>query len=73
MNPSPNLTDLEKKHVMNSFDSSYQDQCIEANTKRIRTHVLMRWKEDKYNAHPSTWALSPAETVALEIYLIELK
>ena len=58
---------------MNYFDSSSQDQCIETNTKRILTHVLMRWKEDKYNVHPSTCALSPAETVALEIYSVELK
>ena len=42
VNPSPKLTHLEKKHVMNYFDSSSQDQCIETNTKRILTHVLMR-------------------------------
>ena len=58
---------------MNSFDSSSQDQCIETNTKRIMTHVLIRWKEDKYNAHPSTCALTAAETVSLKIYSIELK
>ena len=51
MNPSPKLIDLEKKHVMNSFDSSSQDQCIETNMKGILTHVLMRCKEDKSNAH----------------------
>ena len=73
VNPSPKLTDLEKKHVMNSFDSSSQDKCIETNTKRILTHVLMRWKEDKSNAHPSTCTLTAAETVALKIYSIELK
>ena len=58
---------------MDSFYSSSQDQCIEAITKRIINHVSMRWKEDKSNAHPSTCALSPAETVALKIYSIELK
>ena len=68
MNPSPKLIDLEKKYVMNYFDSSSQDQCIETNTKRIMTHVLMSWKEDKYNTHPSTCALTTAETVALKIY-----
>ena len=73
MSPSPNLTDLEKKHVMNYFDSSSQYQCIETNTKRILTHVLMRWKEDKSNAHPSTCELAAAETVTLKIYSIELK
>ena len=26
--PSPKLTDKEKKYVRNSFDASYQDQCI---------------------------------------------
>ena len=31
------------KSVMNSFHSSSQDQCIETNTKRILTHVLMCW------------------------------
>ena len=71
--PSPKLTDQEKKRVRNYFDASSQDQCIETNTKRILTHVLMRWKEDKSNAHPSTCALNPAETVALKIYSIELK
>ena len=73
MNPSPKLTDQEKKSVMNYFDSSSQYQCIETNTKRILTHVLMRWKEDKSSAHPSTCALTSAETVALKIYSIELK
>ena len=73
MKPSPNLTDQEKKHIRNSFDASSQDQCIETNTKRILTRVLMRCKEDKSNAHPSTCALTPAETVALNIYSIGLK
>ena len=73
VNPYSKLTDLEKKHVMNSFDSSSQDQCIETNTKRIMTHVLIRWKEDKYNAHPSTCALTAAENVSLKIYSIEIK
>ena len=73
VNPYSKLTDLEKKHVMNSFDSSSQDQCIDTNTKIILTHVLMHWKEYKYNAHPSTCALNTAETVALKIYSIELK
>ena len=44
VNPYTKLTDLEKKHVMNSFDSSSQYQCIETKTKRNVIHVLMRWK-----------------------------
>ena len=43
VNPSPKLTDQGKKSVMNSFDSSYLDHCIETNTKRILNHVLKRW------------------------------
>ena len=73
MKPSPKLTDQEKKHVRNYFDASSQDQCIENNTKIILTHVLRRWDENKSNAHTSTSALTPAETVALKIYSIELK
>ena len=73
MNPSPKLTDQEKKTVMNSFDSSSQDQCIETTTKRILAHVLIRWNEEKSNAHPSAYALNSAETVALKIYSIDLK
>ena len=73
MNPYPKLTDQEKKSVMNSFDSSSQDQCIETNTKIILTHVLMCWNEDKSNTHPSTCALTTAENVALKIYSTELK
>ena len=73
VNPYPKLTDLEKKSVMNSFDCSSQDQCIETNTKIILTHSLMRWKEYKSNAHPSTCALTATETVALNMYSIELK
>ena len=73
MNPSPKLTDLEKKHVINSFDSSSQDQFIETNTKIILAHFLMCWKEDKYNAHPSTCALTAAENLSLKIYSIEIK
>ena len=73
MNPYPKLTDQEKKSVMNSFDSSSQYQCIETNTKIILNRILIRWNEDKSNAHPSTCALTAAETVALKIYSIELK
>ena len=71
--PSPKVTDQEKKCVRNFFDVSSQDQSIENTSKRILTHVLRRWKEDKSNAHPSTSAMTPAETVALNIYTIELK
>ena len=70
VNTSPNLTEQEKKSVMNYFDSSSQDQCIETNTKRILTRVLMRWNEDKSIAHPSTCALTPARTIAMKIYSI---
>ena len=73
VNPSQKLTDQENKTVMNSFDSTSQDQYIETNTKRVLTHVLMRWNEDKSNAHPSTCALTTDETVALNIYSIKLK
>ena len=65
--PSPKLTDQEKKYVRNSFDSSSQDQCIETNSKRILTRVLRRWDDIKSNAHPSTSAMTTAETVALKI------
>ena len=70
MNTSPKLTDQEKKSVMNSFESSSQDQCIKTNTYRILTHVLMHCNEDKSIAHPSTCELIQAETVALKIYSI---
>ena len=71
--PSPKLTDQEKKDVRNYFDASSQDQCIETTSKRIMTHVLRRWDGNKSNTHPSTSVLTPAETVALKIYSIELK
>ena len=73
VNPSPKLTDQEKKGVMNYFDSSSQNQFIETNTKRILNRVLRRCNEDKSIAHPSTCAFSTAETAALKIYSIELK
>ena len=73
MTPSPKVTDQEKECVRNYFDASSQDQCIETNSKIIMTHVLRRWDEIKSNAHPSTSVLTPAETVALKIYSIELK
>ena len=67
VHPSPKLIYQEKISFMNSFDSSSQDECIETNTKRILTRVLMRWNEDKSNAHPSTCASTAAENVALKI------
>ena len=73
MTPSPEVTDQEKKCVRNCFDVSSQDQSIENTSKRILTHVLRRLKEDKSNTHPSTSAMTPAETVALKVYTIELK
>ena len=68
--PSPKLTDQEKKYVGNYFDASSQDKSIATNPKRILTHVLRRWYGNKYNEHPSTSALTPAETVSLKIYSI---
>ena len=73
MTTSSKVTDQEKKCLSNYFDASSQDQCIETNSKIILTHVLRRWDGIKSNAHPSTSALNPAETVALQIYSIELK
>ena len=70
--PSPKVTDQEKKCVRNSFDVSSQDQCIETTSKKILTHVLRRWYYIKSTAHPSTSAITPAETVAMKIYSIEL-
>ena len=72
MTPSPKVTDQEKNCVRNCFDVSSQYQSIENTSKRILTHVLMRWKEDKSNAHPSTSAMTPDQTLALKIYTIEL-
>ena len=73
MTPFPKVTDQEKKCVRNSFDVSSQDQSIENTSKRILTHVLRRWDDIESTAHPSTSAMTPAETVALKIYSIELK
>ena len=73
LNPSPKLTDQEKKSVMNSFDYSSQDQSIETNTKISLTHVLMCCNEYKSNTNPSTCASTTDETVGLKIYSIELK
>ena len=71
--PSPKATDQETKCIRNSFDVSSQDQCIKTTSKRILTHVLRRWDDIKSTAHPSTSATTPAETVAMKIYSIELK
>ena len=68
MTPSPKVTNQEKKCAKNSFDASSQDQCIETNSKRIMTRVLRRLDDIKSNAHPSTSAMTPDETVSLKIY-----
>ena len=73
VNTSPKLTDQGKCSIETYFGSSSQDQCIETNTKRILTCVLNSWNENKSIAHPSTYAFTPSETVALKIYSIELK
>ena len=73
VNPSPNLTDQDKKSVINYFDSSSQNQCIETNTKRILTHFLRLCTENKSIAHSNTCALTPDETVSMKIYSIEPK
>ena len=39
VNPSPKLANQEKKIVVNSFDASSKDQCIETDTKGILTHA----------------------------------
>ena len=70
--PSPKVTDQENNCVGNCFAASSQDQSIENTAKIILAHVLRHWKEDKSNAHPSISAMTPAETVSLKIYTIEL-
>ena len=69
VNLSPKLTDLEKRSIATCFWSSSQDQYIETYTKIILTHVLNRWNENKSIAQASAYALNPAETVALKIYI----
>ena len=71
--PSPKVTNQEKKCVRNSFGILSKDQCIETTSKRLMTHVLRRWDDIKCTAHPSISAITPAETIALKIYSIELK
>ena len=73
MNPSPKVTDQQKRIIKTSFGFSSQDQCIETNKKRILTHFLNRWNENKSIAHPSTCTFSPDKTVPMKIYSIELK
>ena len=65
---SPNLTDQEKRSIVTSFGFSSQAQCVETNTNRILTHVLNSWNENNSIAHPSTFTVTPAETVAPKIY-----
>ena len=73
VNPSPKLTDQEKRSIATSFGYYSQYQCINTNTKIIVNRVLKGWNENKSIAHPSTCAFTPSETVALKIYSIELK
>ena len=73
MNPSPKLTDHEKRSIATYFVSSSQDQCIEPNTKIILTHVLKLRNEKKSSAHPNTCELTTSETISTKIYSIELK
>ena len=51
----------------------YQEQSIENKLKRILTHVLKRWNENKSILHPSMNALTPNEHIALKISYIEIK
>ena len=73
VNPSPKWTDEENRSIATSFGSSYQDPCIETNKKRIMIIVSKSWNENKSIAHPITCAFTPTETVALEIYSIEVE
>ena len=73
MNPSPNLSDQEKRSIATYFGCSSQDQCIETNTKIILTRVLKRWNENTSSAHPSTCSLTPSEDLAPKTYSIEFK
>ena len=70
VNSSRKLIDQENSSVMNYFGYFTQYHCIETNTKSILTHVLKSWNENKSIAHPSICTFSPAENIALKIYLI---
>ena len=59
-NQPQNLTDQEKRTVETSSGSSYQDQSIKNNTKRIMTHILKSWSENKSGTRPSSHTMPPA-------------
>ena len=73
MNPSPKLTNKEKRSIATYFGSFYKYQGIETNARIIMTHVLYCWNENKSSAHPITFEFTSSETVALNIYSIEIK
>ena len=41
--------------------------------KRVLTHILKRWDQNKTQSHPSSSALSPSEHVSLKVCDIVLK
>ena len=41
--------------------------------KRVLTHILKRWDQNKTQSHPSSSALSTAEHVSLKVFDIVLK
>ena len=73
MNPPLKLTEQEKGSTSTSFGSSYKYQGIEPNLNIILTHVLNSCNKNKSSAHPITCEFTSAETVALNIYSIEIK
>ena len=70
VNQLPTLTDQENRSIVTSFGSYSQDQSIENNTNRIMNHLLNRWNGNKSSTHPSSHAMTPAESVALKVYSI---
>ena len=73
VDPHPKINIDDLVILSNCNGQAMKKETYEDIAKRILTHILKRWDQNKTQSHPSSAALTAAEHVSLKFYNIVLK
>ena len=73
LDPHPKLDSDELELLSNCYGQSMKNELNEDISKRVLTHPLKRWDQNKTQSHPSSTTLTVAEHFSLNVCNIVLK
>ena len=71
--PHPKLYSDELELLSNCYGQSMKNQLNEDIAKRVLTHLLKRWDQNKTQSHPRSTAITSAEHISLKVCSIFMK